>query len=180
MKIIKKFLGELKYIILNCITCFIPFWPLRWCIYKAFGMKIGRGSRILLHTRVYAPENIVIGQRSWINENCYLDGRGGVQIGSDVTIATYTKLITGSHNIDDETFSYSQSHIVIEDNCAVFSDTIVLGGAHLEKGVVISAKSLVRKGNYQVKGIYAGNPAKFIRFRKCSCEYRQSGFVLFR
>ncbi|MFA9464616.1 MAG: hypothetical protein ACERKN_10040 [Velocimicrobium sp.] len=177
---IKKMCVEVKYVLLNCIVCNIPFWPFRYILYSAFGMKIGRKSRILMHTRVYAPEKIKIGKNTFVNECCYLDGRGGIDIGSSVTIATYTKLITGSHNIDDENFSYIESPIVIGDNVAIFSDSLVLGGSVIEKGCVFSARSLVRKGVYEEKGIYAGNPVKFLRIRKSLVEYEQQGFTVFR
>lgn len=133
-----------------------------------------------MNVRIYAPEKIKIGNNSWVNEYCYLDGRGGIEIGSNVTIATFTKLITGTHNIDSEAFEYMDAPIQIKDNCAVFSDSIVLGGSVLEQGCVISAKSLVRKGLYEEKGIYGGNPAKFIRHRKSNSNYTQNGFTVFR
>ncbi len=180
MRILKRLWEEISYIFINYFVCNIPCWPIRRAIYKMFGMKIGRKSKILMHTKIYAPQKIIIGDRSWINEECYLDGRGGIFIGSDVTIATYAKLITGSHNIDDDEFSYIENFIRIEDNCAIFSDTLILGGTHLKKGVVVSAKSVVRKGIYSSFGIYAGNPAKYIRNRKSSCHYHQKGVILFR
>ena len=133
-----------------------------------------------MNVRIYAPENITIGNNTWINECVYLDGRGKLDIGSNVTIATYSKLITGSHNIDGDDFEYVDAPIVIQDNSAIFSDTVVLGGAVIEHGCVISAKSLVRKGNYKMNGIYGGTPAKYIRDRKCNCSYKQEGYTIFR
>lgn len=129
MGIIKKLFREIEYIFLNCIVAIIPLWILRKFFYQLFGMKIGKGARILMHCRVYHPHRIKIGERTFVNECCYLDGRGGIEIGSDVTIATYSKLITGSHSIDDDTFSYCEAPIKIGDNAALFSGCIVLGGA---------------------------------------------------
>lgn len=181
LRIIKSEIYEVEYIFLNYIVCYIPFWPLRKIIYVLLGMKIGKGSRLMMSTKIYMPHKIRIGNYTYINENCYLDGRGGLKIGSNVTIATYSKLITGSHNIDDNFFSYCSAPIIIEDNVSIFSDTLVLGGALLKKGVVISAKSLVRKGEYKEYGIYAGNPAAYVRNRNSSCEYVQEKmYLLFR
>lgn len=180
MRIIKRCFWELEYIILNCLVCNIPLWIIRRFLYQLMGMKIGRGSRILMHCRVYHPHKISIGERTIINECCYLDGRGGIEIGSDVTIATYSKLITGSHKIDNESFDYYDEAIIIEDNSAIFSGSIVLGGASIRKGCVVSALSLVRRGEYTSRGIYGGNPAKYIRDRTCALQYRQSGATLFR
>ncbi len=144
-------------------------------------MKIGKKSRIMMHVRIYAPHKIIIGERTVINEWCYLDGRGGISIGNNVTVATFSKLITAAHSVDDQFFSYYSLPITLEDNVAIFSDSLILGGAMLEKGCVISAKSLVRRGTYNMLGIYAGNPAKYIRDRKCNAVYKQSSIkLLFR
>ena len=180
MKIVKKLILEIEYIFLNCFVNNIPLWIVRKLLYQLLGMKIGKGSRILMHCRVYSPRKIAIGNNTMINECCYLDGRGGIIIGSNVTIATYAKLITGSHNIDDNAFGYCDSPILIEDNSAVFSASVVLGGAVLRKGCVISAMSLVRKGEYNKCGIYGGNPAKYIRDRKSNVSYQQCGLTIFR
>lgn len=171
---------EIKFLFLNYIVSYFPIWMVRKKIYNLFGLKIGKGSRILVGVKVYEPKGIKIGNNTIINDWCYLDGRGGIVIGDNVTIATYTKLITGAHNIDDEDFSYQDSSINIGNNVAVFSDSVVLGGATINDGCIFSAKSLVRKGTYEKNGIYAGNPAKFIRYRKSSCNYNQWWPTIFR
>lgn len=180
-RILKSFANEMLFMFTNYIICYIPLWTIRKLLYRLCGMKIGKGSRIMMHVRIYAPHKIVIGERSVINEWCYLDGRGGITVGNDVTIATFSKLITAAHSVDDEKFAYYSLPILLKDNVAVFSDSLVLGGATINEGCVISAKSLVRKGDYSKRGIYAGNPAKFIRDRKCNADYNQDIVkVLFR
>ncbi len=181
LRIVYKLLLEIEYVFLNNIVCYIPLWEIRKVIYIILGMKIGKGSRIMMKTIVWMPHKIKIGQNTIINENCYLDGRGNINIGDNVTIATYSKLITGSHNIDDDSFSYVASPINISNNVAVFSDCVVLGGSKIENGCVFSAKSLIRKGIYNERGVYGGNPAKYIRRRKTSVNYEQEKLrLLFR
>ena len=180
MKILKEVKHELAYIILNYFVCYIPIWVIRKLLYRLFGMKIGKGTRILMGTKINYPKHIIIGDNTIINEWCYLDGRGGISIGSNVTIANYTKLITGFHDIDDENFKYCESRIDVGNNVAIFADSVVLAGAIINDGCVFSAKSLIRKGVYNKKGIYAGNPAKFIRSRRSKCEYIQFWPTIFR
>lgn len=165
--------NELRYVFINYFVTYIPFWPIRRMLYILAGMKIGKGSRILQRTIVVSPNHISIGDRTYINENCFLDGRDGILIGDDVTIAIYSKLITGGHDIDDDDFSYKGLPITIDDHCAVFADSVVLGGAVLQKGCIVSAKSLVRKGCYKNNSVYGGVPARFIRKRESTCNYRQ-------
>ena len=171
---------EIKFLFLNYFVSYFPIWIVRKFFYYLFGMRIGKGSRLLVGVKVYEPEKIRIGRNTIVNDWCYLDGRGGITIGDNVTIATYSKLITGAHNIDDDNFSYQDSAITIGNNVAVFSDSVVLGGANINDGCIFSAKSLVRKGLYERNGIYAGNPAKFIRYRKSNCNYKQWWPTIFR
>ena len=41
----------------------------------------------------------------------------------------------------------------------------------LQRGCVISADSLVKRGTYVERGIYAGNSAKYIGIRKTDANY---------
>ena len=166
LKEIKEFLDSIIYFFLNYFVCNIPIWTIRKALYKMLGLKIGKGSRILMKVIVVHPWKITIGDNTYINEHCFLDGRGGLIIGSNVTIAIYSKLITGYHNIDDESFTYLEKKIIIKDNCAVFADSIVLGGAFLNRGTVLSVGSVAKAGTYVKNGVYAGNPIKLIRKRK--------------
>lgn len=172
--------SEIAFIFLNYFICYIPIWIVIKFLYRLFGLKIGKGSRILMGTKLNYPKYIDIGENTIINEWCYLDGRGGISIGSNVTIANYTKLITGYHKIDDDQFSYIDAPIRIGDNVAVFADSLVLAGAIIDDGCIFSAKSLVRKGTYEKNGVYAGNPAKLIRYRMSSCTYKQWWPTIFR
>lgn len=173
--------SEIVFSFNNYILNSIPFWPIRKMFYKFQGMKIGKGSRIMMKTHIVCPNKICIGNHTYINEYCFLDGRGGIEIGDNVTIAVYSKLITGGHKIDDERFDYKEGKIVIGNNVAIFADCIVLSDVKIEDGCVFSAGTVARKGKYTEKGIYAGNPAKYIRKRKSQIKYKQNfWFPIFR
>ena len=164
---------NIEYNITNHLVSNFPIWGVRKLYYKLRGMKIGKGSYILRGTVVRSPKKIVIGERTIINEYCFLDGRSGIEIGNDVTIAVYSKLISGGHVIDDDEFGYTGEKITIGDNVAVFADAIVLAGARLKLGTVISAGSVVKKGEYGPLKVYCGNPAIYLRERKSAGEYHQ-------
>ncbi len=173
---IKKIRDEFIYIFVNYFICNIPFWPIRKIFYKLVGVKIGKKSRILMKTKIIYPWRLVVGDYTIINENCYLDARGKIKIGSNVTIAVFSKLITGYHDIDKENFDYAEDTIIIRDNVAIFANCIVLAGANIKSGVVVSALSLVCRGDYEANGIYAGNPAKYIRRRESTAKYIQNSW----
>ena len=46
MNKIKKVIYDLQYIFVNYFIAYIPFWAIRKIMYKIFGLKIGKGSRI--------------------------------------------------------------------------------------------------------------------------------------
>ena len=168
---LKKIIDELIYIFLNYFVCNIPIWFIRKFFYKSLGMKIGKGSRILMKTIIVHPWKIVIGENTYINEKCFLDGRGKLNIGSNVSIAIYSKIITAYHDINDNDFIYREEPINISDNVVIFANSIILAGVQLQRGCVISADSLVNRGTYVERGIYAGNSAKYIGIRKTDANY---------
>lgn len=83
----KNFVLDFIYIILNYVVCYIPCWHIRKLCYQLAGMKIGKGSRILMGTIIIKPWKIKIGKNSIINERCHLDARGGITIHDNVSIA---------------------------------------------------------------------------------------------
>jgi len=176
VSLLRECVRDAMYIMTNNIIAYIPVWIIRKKYYQLCGMKIGKGSRILMGTIILAPEKIEIGERTFINEKCFLDGRGGLKIGNDVTVAVFSKIITGAHNIDDDDFSYVTSPVSIGDNVAIFADCVVLGGAQIQNGCVFSAASVVKKGEYISNKVYAGNPISYIRERKAKCEYKQDSW----
>lgn len=178
---LKDLLYEIIYIFSNYIVNNIPIWFIRKIFYRLLGMKLGKGSRVLMKTIIVCPWRISIGDNTIINEKCYLDGRGRIEIGSNVTIAIYSKLITGYHDIHSDSFVYQEDRIIIEDNVAVFANAVILAGVRLKHGCVIVAGAMIKRGEYEKLGVYAGNPCKLIGKRETRAEYVQDGYrPLFR
>lgn len=163
---IKEILFEFIYIFLNNCVNKIPVWFIRRLFYRLFGMKIGKKSRILMQTIVVSPWKIRIGNGTTINEYCFLDGRGGLDIGVNTTIAIYSKIISATHDIDSDDFSYREEKVTIGDNVAIFADSVILPGTTVENGCVFAAGSIVKRDVYKENGVYGGNPAKKIRERR--------------
>ena len=173
-----EFKSSVVWIILNRWVRNIPFWTIRKLFYRIFGMKIGKKARIGIGTYVIRPRRIVIGERSVINQNCYLDARGGLFIGQDVSISVGTKFISATHDPDNEDFAYKEGAIEVKDNVWTGADAIILNDTVLEKGTVIGA-GCVFKGQSVEDGIYVGNPAKLLRNRRAS-DYRLNYKTYFR
>lgn len=163
---LKGFLGGGLYVLCNYIVSNIPCWTLRKLLYRAMGMRIGRHSRIMMKTTVTHPWKIRIGENSTVNEYCYLDGRGGVVIGDNCTIALRSMLVTGTHNHRSRAFDYYAEPITIGDDAWVATGAIVLNGCELGDGCLVGAGAVVMPHTACEAGcMYGGIPAKKIKER---------------
>lgn len=162
---LKQIFVDFIWIFTNGLVNKIPIAFIRKLLYKTVGLRIGRGSRIGIGTIVIQPWKIAIGENTVINEFCYLDGRGELEIGNNVSISIYSRILTASHNVDDNLFMRYKKKVIICDQVWIGLAAVVLEGSYLSMGSVIGANA-VFKGNTEEKGIYLGNPAIFKRYRK--------------
>ena len=168
----------------------------REAIEKMGFAEIGSNVLISEKATFYNCNKIKLGDNCRIDDFCVVAaGEGGVNIGRFVHIAVGSTLI-GTGNITLSDFSGLSSRVAIysssDDYSGAFmtnptvpqqftnvkhadvylgkhvivgSGSVILPGVRLEEGVAIGALSLVTK-NCKAFGIYAGNPAKFIKERK--------------
>lgn len=158
------------YYVLNYIVNYIPFWWLRHFYYKICGMKICGGSFINMSQIVIFPHKIIIGNHSHINRSCLLDGRGGIKIGSKVSISFKVNLLTGSHLPNSNDFKYVVKPIIIEDFVWIGCGATILPGVTIGRGSVVSAGSVVTR-DIPPMTIVGGIPAKILRNRESSLNY---------
>lgn len=171
---------DLEYIILNRFVNCIPSWTIRRFFYKYYGMKIHTGARIGIGTVVVYPSGIEIGHRSIVNENCFIDGRGGLRIGRDTSISTYTKIVTGSHDYNSDTFEHIRKLTIIGDRVWIGINAVILDGSRIKNRSVIGASSVV-KGLVEEDSIVIGNPAKPVKKRQLNNKrFRMQYYPYFR
>lgn len=167
---IKSFFICLQKFLLDCIIGHIPCWSLRKLCYKLAGIKIGKGSRILMGAKIQGPRGIRIGSHTYINYGCHLDGRGGVTIGNNVNVSNYSVIISASHDMKSDKFAYREGSVEIQDYCWLGTRAIVLDKSVLSEGCVLSAGS-VFKGVSKHNGVYVGVPAKYVKDRELQGKY---------
>jgi virginiamycin A acetyltransferase len=122
--------------------------------------------------------NLVIGAHSVINPGVVIYTGNGITFGSHVMIAANCVFSPTSHEflsrdvvvmkqgfIPPSGLLGEGSGIVIEDDVWIGANSVVLEGAHVRRGVVISAGSIV-KGTLDEYGIYTGSPLKCIGHRR--------------
>lgn len=164
---LKTLLNDLVYIFLNYFVANIPCWVIRRFFYKLFGLKIGRGSRINMKCILMAPWRISIGENSMINEHVLLDGRGGLDIGSNCSVSMFSVIYSATHHMNSESFEYYKAKTAVDDNVWIGTHAIVNAGTHLSRGCVLGANSVTSANlPYEEGGVYTGIPAEFRYHRK--------------
>lgn len=160
-----------KYFILNDVVNRIPCHDLRLLYCKLMGAQIGKGSRYDLHCYLRGLEHLSIGNYSHINRGCLIDARGGISIGSSVSVSFGVNIISDSHDLQSPIFELKRGPIVIGDYAWIGPNSIILKNVHIGKGAVVAAGAVVTKDvpPYSVVG---GVPAKIIGSRVKELSYR--------
>jgi acetyltransferase-like isoleucine patch superfamily enzyme len=118
--------------------------------------------------------DIEIGAGTIINSGCVLYSGNGIRIGANVLIAANCTLAPTGHEfadpdrlIRDQGFRPSRGGIVIEDDVWIGANSVLLDGAHIGRGSVVGAASLVR-GRLPEYCIAAGAPTRIRGWRKAA------------
>lgn len=125
-------------------------------------------------TILRGTHKIKIDSGTIVGDDCILDGRGGLAIGSDCNLSTGVKIWTAQHDVQSEDFAYQSAPVSIGDHCWISGGTTILPGVTIGRGCVIASGAVVTK-DCSENGIYAGIPAKRIGERKIDLNYHFDG-----
>lgn len=159
----------------NHVVARIPIYALRHAWYRrVLGMRIGEGSALLMDLYLYirgrtrpGERGITIGRRSVINQQCCLDGRGGLAIGDYVDISPGVWILTDSHDMHDPLFREILAPVKIGNHAWIGSRALVLPGVTVGEGAVVAAGAVVTR-DVEPYAVVAGVPARPIGTRsKC-------------
>jgi maltose O-acetyltransferase len=159
----------------NHLVSHIPFAGLRMWAYRRLGLRIGEQSIIFMNTEFIDCRSATIGKGTVIGNHCCIDARGGLVIGNNVNISSYTLLIAGSHDVQSVDFAGSAQPITVEDDVWLCTHCTILAGVTVGRGAVVAACAVATK-NIPPYTIVAGIPAKAIGQRKENLHYDLSGF----
>lgn len=147
------------------ITGLIPCSITRKLIYKAAGVKIGRGSNIHMGAQFFYPTNIKIGKGTIVGQNAFLDGRDKLIIGDYVDIASEVMIYNSEHDINAEDFHAINAAVEIGDYVFIGPRAIILPGVRVGYGAIVAAGGVVTR-DVPDFAIVGGVPAKVIGERK--------------
>ena len=178
IRIIKLLIRDIA-ILVETIICSLPtcniFNYLRKMYFEIF-FKIKNIHLIHSGIKIPCKTNISLGKNLVISDNVEINScdSSGIYIGNDVVFGpgTYlrsanhdykkpeTPLLHKKHTFHNISYQNKKYSIVIEDNVWIGAKSIILSGAHIKKFSVVSAGSVVKKGDFPERAILEGNPAK--------------------
>lgn len=113
----------------------------------------------------------------WIGKNCSINSGvviyigNGVKIGNNAAIGANSTIAPTNHEyksadklIRDQRFMPSRGGVIIEDDVWIAANVVLLDGAHLGKGCVVGAGSLVRE-KLPPYSVNVGSPTRIIGYR---------------
>ena len=126
--------------------------------------RCGRNVTIWEMAWIGFPENISIGDDVRIHPMTYLDGAGGIEIGSHVGLGPGTVIYSVNHRYHDadrpyEEQGYEFGKVVIEDDVWIGARSVILAGVRLARGTVVAAGAVVTKDT-DPYSLVAGVPAR--------------------
>ena len=152
-------------LIYNTIINKIPINIVRKFFLRLLGAKLSSNCVIFRRCEMIKPINLKVGRSSSIGWFSFIDARGSISIGNNVTIASYCKLVTAKHDVEDPMFRASENPIIIDDYVWICTGATILGGVSIGKGAVVAAGAVVTK-DVPPMTIVGGIPAKYIKKRE--------------
>lgn len=143
---------------------------LRYLILKSIANQIGDNVAVFSDVYLLNNKGLSTGSNVSIHPFGYIDSKGTVTIGNNVSIAEGCSIISFNHGFDslDEPIKYQPIHkkpIVIEDDVWIGANATILGGVTVQHGSIVAAGAVVTKDT-EPYDIVAGVPAKAIGNRK--------------
>ena len=115
-------------------------------------------------------EGLTMGDNSNIGPYNYIGCSGKITIGNNVMLAPRVSIYAENHVFDHPELlirdqGVEKKEVIIEDDCWIAANSIILAGVTIGQGRVVAAGSVVTE-NVPAYRVVAGVPAKFIKSRK--------------
>ena len=160
-------------ILSNMTISHIPSRRFRRFFYRVCGAKVASNSVIFRNVDILYPSGISIDSGSSVGWHSLVDGRGGITIGKNVTVASYVKLITGSHDLNNPQFHAVFKPITIRDYAWICTGAIILQGVTIGRGAVVCAGAVVT-ADVPDMVVVGGVPAQYIKKREINPDFEEN------
>lgn len=143
---------------------FTIFRKFRVMLLKIFGADIDWNVSVHPLANIDYPWNLVMRNKSSLGERCWVYAMDCISIDEFTCIGKDVYLLTGSHDIERNTFDLITKPIVIGKGCWIATASTILPGITIGDYSVVAASAVVCK-NIMSYCVVGGNPAKFIKKR---------------
>lgn len=161
---------DVAELLFNRVITHVPSNDLRISTLRRLGMTLGQHVYLFGSSEVLAPERIRIAGHCHIGRFCLLDGRGGIEIGENVVIASHSLLVTADHDPQDPSFAGRLGPITIHDRVWIGTRVLVFRDVRIGEGAVVAGGAVVTR-DVDPWTIVGGNPAKKIGERSSDQNY---------
>lgn len=153
--------------LINLITALLPNHMvtnrIRGGLMKPFFAKCGKGLQIGKGVIINNPGDLIIGDNCYLSHYCYVQSKGGVELGNDVIVGPMSVIASSNHIIEDGIVLNKgiSKPIKIGNGTWCGGHVVILSGVTIGKSVVVAAGSIVTK-SFEENSRVAGVPAKNI------------------
>ena len=148
------------------LTGYVCIHRLRHALYRqVFRISVPKDSIIYCGARFFHPWRIRIGSHSIIGDHAFLDGRAGLYIGNNVSIAGEIRIYTMDHDMDDPRFAGRDAPVIIRDWVSIGTRVTILPGVTINQGAAIASGAVVTR-DVPAWTVAGGVPAAVIRKRE--------------
>lgn len=122
------------------------YWPVHWT------------------SKVYNVENIIVGIDAYpgIMNGCYIQGKGGINIGDYTQIAPNVSIISANHDLYDSR-KHIPEQVKIGKYCWIGAGAKIMPGVEIGDWTIVGAGAVVTKSFPEGHCIIGGVPAKQIK-----------------
>ncbi|WP_051640246.1 DapH/DapD/GlmU-related protein [Cellulomonas sp. URHE0023] len=149
----------------------VPNLRFRHAVYRFLGVTIASDAVVHWRAVFFGPAGVVVGRRSIVGNDAFLDGRKGLTIGADVNIGGHVHIYTMEHDPHDAGFAATGGPVVIGDHAYVATRSTILPGVTIGEGAVVAAGAVVTK-DVAPFTIVGGVPARVIGERRRDLTYQ--------
>lgn len=115
-------------------------------------------------SQVYDAQNILVGVDAYpgVMKGCYIQGKGGIEIGDYTQIAPNVVIVSANHDIYDSR-KYVMKKVVIGKYCWIGAGAKIMPGVELGDFTIVGAGSVVTKSFKEGYCLIGGIPASKIK-----------------
>lgn len=142
-----------------------PLFSWRALVLRAFGAKIGKGTRIYQNVRVWLPRHLTVGDETIVGPAVELYNQGTITIGPRCVVSQRAHLCASTHDASDPDFALVVRPVVVRQACWIAAEAFVGPGVTMGEGAVLAARGALFE-DAEPMTIYRGNPATAVRQRE--------------